>query len=71
MAERLLAMISNGEIESFKARGKSINKGYMVFAFKLSNLLIEASQKRPVVAEYSAGKLPSRNNDRSEGMDRV
>ena len=57
MAEKLLELYSGVEIESFKARGIHVNKGYAVYVTKLANLLVSAAQKRVEVAEYLSGVM--------------
>lgn len=45
-------LAANEEIESFKAKGKHVNKGYAAFVTKLCNLLIEASEHHASVHDY-------------------
>jgi len=52
LGEKILDLFATKEIESFKKKGKSVNKSYMVFVTKLSNLLLEAASKRTQVNEY-------------------
>lgn len=52
MGEKILELIEKSKLELPKA--KNVNKGYMVFATRLANLLLEAASERAEVASYLA-----------------